>query len=242
MFNEPSTHFTPSPSSRGGGEGEEEGGALIAQSAIKLLMFDFSGTLAYLSKPIDFKGFFSSLENFGLEIETDAEMKAFATLFADLLGFAKDWLDFSEKIFVEYVEKPERETIEKLARFLEKNISFELYDDVKEILDLPVQKAILSANARFLIEHLGLDKIAKIFTPKETKFLKPDPRAFLVPLEEFRIKPEEAVMVGDELERDLVPAKNLGLEVILIDRQNKIKNSPVRKINSLTELKQILGP
>ena len=84
---------------------------------LKLIWFDFSGTLAYLSKPIDFKGFFSALKNFGIEIVTDEEIKAFATLFADLLGFAKDWLDFSGKIFVELVEKPEREMVEKLSRF-----------------------------------------------------------------------------------------------------------------------------
>jgi HAD superfamily hydrolase (TIGR01509 family) len=207
---------------------------------LKLILFDFSGTLAYLSKPIDFKGFFDSLKNFGLEIETDEEIKAFATLFTDLLGWARDWLDFSEKIFVEYVEKPEREAVEKLARFLEKNVSFKLYDDVKEILDLPVQKAILSANARFIVESLGLDKFAKIFTPKETKFLKPDKRAFLASLKKLKVKPEETLMVGDEIERDLIPAKELGMEVVLIDRENKIENPPVKKINSLKELKNIL--
>ena len=219
LFNESSTHFT---------------------ATIKLLLFDFSGTLAYLSKPIDFKGFFESLKNFGIEISTDEEIKTFTSLFADLLGWAKNWLDFSEKIFEEYVEKPEREMIEKLAKFLEKNISFELYDDVKEILDLPFKKAILSANARFLIENLGLRKFLEIFTPKETKFLKPDPRAFLTPLKKLKVKPEETVMVGDELERDLIPAKNLGMEVILVDRENKIKDSSVKKINSLKELKNFL--
>ena len=208
----------------------------------KLILFDFSGTLAYLAKPIDFKGFFESLKNFGIEIETDEEIKAFTTLFADLLGWAKDWLDFSEKIFKKYVEKPEREAIEALAEFLEKNISFELYDDVKEILNLPFKKVVLSANARFLIENLGLGKFLKIFTPRETKFLKPDPRAFLTPLKKLKVKPEETVIVGNELERDLIPARNLGMKAILIDRENKIKKAPVRKISSLAELKQILGP
>jgi HAD superfamily hydrolase (TIGR01509 family) len=206
----------------------------------KLILFDFSGTLAYLRKPSDFKEFFDSLKSFGIEISTDEDIKAFATLFANLLGWAKDWLDFSEKIFEEYVEKPERETIGNLARFLEKNISFELYNDVEEILDLPYKKAILSANARFLIEGLGLEKFLEIFTPKETKFLKPDPRAFLTSLKKLKVRPEETLVIGNELERDLIPAKNLGMEAILIDRENKIKNSPIRKISSLKELKNLL--
>ena len=208
----------------------------------KLILFDFSGTLAYLAKPVDFKRFLTSLKNFGIEIETEEEVKAFTSLFADLFGWAKNWLDFSEKLFEEYVEKPEREVVEALAEFLEKNLSFELYDDVKEILDLPFKKAVLSANARFLIENLGLGKFLKIFTPRETKFLKPDPRAFLTPLKKLKVKPEETLIVGNELERDLIPARNLGMEAILIDRENKIKKAPVRKISSLVELKQILGP
>jgi len=195
----------------------------------KLILFDFSGTLAYLSKPVDFKEFFDSLKKFGIEIARDADIKAFATLFADLLGFTKDWLDFSGKIFIEYVEKPEREAIGKLAKFLEKNISFELYDDVKEIINLPFRKVILSANARFIVEGLGLEKFAKIFTPRETKFLKPDPKAFLVVLEKLKLKPKETIMVGDEVERDLIPAKNLGMEAILIDRENKIKDVSILK-------------
>lgn len=203
-------------------------------------MFDFSGTLAYLAKPIEFKRFFKFLKNFGIAIESDKEEKAFTSLFANLLGWTKNWLDFSEKLLKKSLKSPEKKKIEKLASFLEKNISFELYDDVKEILNLPFKKTILSANARFLIESLGLGKFAKIFTPKETKVLKPDPRAFLTPLKKLKVKPEETIIVGDELERDLIPAKNLGLKAILIDRGNKIKKAPVRKISSLTELKNIL--
>jgi len=206
----------------------------------KLILFDFSGTLAYLSKPVDFRGFFESLKNFGIEIETDEEIKALATLFADLLGLAKNWFNFSEKLFEQYIGKSGREAILGLANFLKENIVFELYEDVKEIMDLPIQKAILSANARFIVESLGLGKFAKIFTPKETKFLKPDPRAFLFPLKKLKVKPKETLMVGDEIERDLIPAKNLGMEAILIDRENKIKNSPIKKINSLAELRNIL--
>ena len=98
----------------------------------------------------------------------------------------------------------------------------------------------MSANARFLIKSLGLEKFAKIFTPKETKFLKPDPKAFLTVLETLRVKPERTLMVGNEIERDLIPAKRLGMKVILIDRENKIKNTQIKKINSLEELKIIL--
>jgi len=207
----------------------------------KLILFDFSGTLAYL-RSFDLEEFFSYLEKFGLIFLTEREKEDFIKLCQTLWGWAKDWNNLSYRLLKNYIGKPTQSLVKNLSEFLKEKIIFELYEDVKEIIDLPFQKAILSGNAKFIIEDLGLEKFAKIFTPKETKFLKPDPQAFLTPLKEMKTKPEEALMIGDELERDLIPAKNLGLEVILIDRENKIKNSPVKKINSLKELKEILGP
>jgi len=132
------------------------------------------------------------------------------------------------------------EKTQALADFYKENLVYKLYDDVKEIVNLPFQKAILTSGAGFLIKKLGLEKFAEVFTPKETKFLKPDKRAFLVVLEKLKVKPEEALMVRDEIERDLIPAKNLGMGAILIDRENKIENAPFKKISSLKELKNLL--
>jgi len=207
---------------------------------LKLILFDFSGTLAYIRQP-DPKEFFLTLDNFGIKIETPEEIESFASLFAGLLGFTKNWLDFSEKLFKKFVKEPGREVIKNLADFFSKTIIFELYDDVKEIFALPFQKAILSANARFIVESLGLQRFAEIFTPRETKTLKPDPKAFLVVLNKLKVKPEEVLMVGDEVERDLIPAQKLGMKTVLVDRENKVKDYSGIKINSLREIKNILG-
>lgn len=209
---------------------------------IKLLLFDFSGTLAFVSNPRNVKKFFSSLEDFGIKIKTEGEEEHFTSVFTNLLGKAKNRLDFSKKLLLELVGKVDKDVAENLANFLKENFAFRLYDDVSQIIDLPVKKAILTANARFLLEELGLGKSFEIFTPKETKFLKPDPRAILVVLKKMKVLSNETLMVGDEIERDLMPAKNLGMKAILIDREDKIKNSPFEKIHSLKEFKRILGP
>ena len=46
-------------------------------------------------------------------------------------------------------------------------------------------------------------------------------------------------MVGDEVERDIMPAQKLGMKAILIDRNNSVKlnNPSFPKIHSLKELK-----
>jgi len=207
--------------------------------SLKLILFDFYKTLGFDICKVDPKEFFTFYQKLGIDLSDKEKFQKFNILFGKVIGYTKNWLECCQEL-LKGLGMPDFEKAKTLADFYQKNLSYQLYDDVKEIFDLPFQKAVLTAQARFLIEHLGLDKIAKIFTPKETKFLKPDPRAFLVPLKEFGIKPEETVMVGDEVERDLIPAKNLGMEVILIDRENKIENPSVKKISSLKELKNLL--
>jgi len=207
----------------------------------KLILFDFYKTLGYSVFKIKPREFFSFYKKIGIDLKTEKDLKSFTTTFAGLMGYATSWVDLSKKLLEKFLKNPTPEKIEALADFYKENIVYQLYDDVKEIINLPYQKAILSANAKFVIENLGLEKFAKIFTPRETKFLKPDPRAFLVVLKTLKVKPKETLMVGDELERDLIPAKKLGMTAVLIDRENRVENPPVKKISSLIELKQILA-
>ena len=207
---------------------------------LKLILFDLFGTLVFPVEKIKREDFFAFYQKIGIKLKTKEDIDLFTSTFTDLMTESDNWQDFSQKLLGKFIPKAGEEIINKLANFYQENLVYQLFDDAKEIINLPCQKAILTSAAQFLFSSLGLEKYFQIFTPRETKFLKPDERAFLYPLEKLGVKTEEAVMVGDEIERDLIPAKNLGLEVILIDRQNKIKNSPVRKINSLTELKQIL--
>ena len=204
----------------------------------KLIIFDFSGTLACFKK-YDPKEYFSCLAELGLEIKNEGQMKLFHNLFSQSLVHALDWFDFSRKMLDGFSLKIDKEKFDKLTEFFKKRTTPELYNDAREVIDLPFPKAILSTGARFLIEAV-FPKGFEIFSPKETKFIKPDKRAFLCVLEKMKKRPEETIMIGDEIERDLVPARELGMEVILIDRENKISNPSFKKINSLAELKKIL--
>jgi putative hydrolase of the HAD superfamily len=49
-------------------------------------------------------------------------------------------------------------------------------------------------------------------------YRKPDPRLFFKALEILRLPAEQAVYVGDNVERDICGAKNAGMEAILINR------------------------
>ena len=202
----------------------------------KLIIFDFSGTLAYFKKS-DQKNFFSGLADFGIAIKAE-EAKSFNRLFWKMMSEARNLEDFSKKLLSYFSVKNDREVVEKATIFFNEFVSFELFDDVREIINLPVNKVILSSAADFLIERDELKDFI-VFGSQKSQFQKPDPRAFLAVLNKLGIDPELAVMVGDEAERDLVPAQKLGIETVLIDRKNEEKNYSGKKISSLKEIKKL---
>src|SRR4051794_28906047 len=57
-------------------------------------------------------------------------------------------------------------------------------------------------------------------------FSKPDPRLFLRACEDFGVRPDACVMVGDRIDNDIVPAKWLGMHAILFRTGRHIDQQP----------------
>ncbi|MBO8131783.1 MAG: TIGR02253 family HAD-type hydrolase [Candidatus Marinimicrobia bacterium] len=53
-----------------------------------------------------------------------------------------------------------------------------------------------------------------VMTFEDTNLRKPNPKPFQLTLERLEIKPEEAIMVGDWVERDLIGAKKVGMKTV----------------------------
>jgi len=73
--------------------------------------------------------------------------------------------------------------------------------------------------------------------------LKPNPKIFYLPLKKLKVKPFEAVMVGDSMRTDMIGAKRAGLKTILLDRKNKFKGKKPEVdavIHSLNELNKVI--
>ncbi|MBI4174094.1 MAG: HAD family hydrolase [Candidatus Aenigmarchaeota archaeon] len=69
--------------------------------------------------------------------------------------------------------------------------------------------------------------------------LKPDKALFRRMLKSLGVRPEEAVMIGDTIRADIIPARQLGMKAIFIDRRNK--HPKIReKITTLKGLEKIL--
>ena len=63
-----------------------------------------------------------------------------------------------------------------------------------------------------------LAHVPEIVTPADARAWKPDPGIFLHALQCLAVKPEEAVMIGDDYEKDIVPAARLGLRTHWVRR------------------------
>jgi HAD superfamily hydrolase (TIGR01549 family) len=78
-----------------------------------------------------------------------------------------------------------------------------------------------------LEKHSILDCFTYRFTQDDFSITKPDPRYYEQILKKCGVTPEECIMVGDRIDKDVIPAKQLGMKTILI-RMGLYKNQQPR--------------
>ena len=98
-----------------------------------------------------------------------------------------------------------------------------LYDGVHDVLSGLYGKYKLgiianqSLGTQERIDNWGIGKFFDVvMASAEAGFAKPDPKIFTAALEKAGCEPEEAVMIGDRLDNDIIPAKKLGMKTIWI--------------------------
>jgi putative hydrolase of the HAD superfamily len=76
-------------------------------------------------------------------------------------------------------------------------------------------------NVATLCREAGLaDSIELILDSTEIGISKPDPEIFRIALGKLNLMPSQLVFVGDSYERDIAPAKKLGLRTIWLKGPN----------------------
>jgi putative hydrolase of the HAD superfamily len=99
-------------------------------------------------------------------------------------------------------------------------------------------KALLNSNGFDLKKYFN-----EVVFSYETGLLKPNPKIFSLALKKLKLKPEEAVMVGDSVRTDVNGARKAGMKAILIDRKRKNNGKKLnadRVIHSLNELEEVI--
>ncbi|MCR5323277.1 MAG: HAD family hydrolase [Lachnospiraceae bacterium] len=115
-----------------------------------------------------------------------------------------------------------------------------LFDDVKpffERTELPIY-VLSNDDLCYLEDSMRLKCLnpAGIISAETVKACKPNRLIFEKALEVAGVKPEEAVLIGDSVTSDIIPAKSLGITPIYISRKEGKEPEGVRVISSLDEL------
>ena len=99
----------------------------------------------------------------------------------------------------------------------------ELYPDTVNCLQALAKKYHLgiianqSPGAEKRLEAMGIRRYFEVIVSSaEEGVAKPDPRIFRIALDRAGCAPEQAVMIGDRVDNDIVPAKQLGMKTVRI--------------------------
>jgi putative hydrolase of the HAD superfamily len=136
-----------------------------------------------------------------------------------------------------------------LGKLMKLELKLVLFDDVLPALahlrELGLILGLISNVDRDitpLCQELGLSALLQVVvTSQEVGFNKPQPEIFQAALKRAKVKPAEAIYVGDQHQIDVVGANKVGMRGILLDRGGyfeDITDSP--RISSLTQIAEHL--
>lgn len=87
------------------------------------------------------------------------------------------------------------------------------------------------------LRKTGIDGFFEVITTSsEYGFSKPDKRLFEAVVSRFAIDKKDIVMVGDQVEKDVLPCLEIGIDAIWLNRNGKANRYDVAEIKSLNEL------
>lgn len=123
-----------------------------------------------------------------------------------------------------------------------------VYSTLNKLLKLGISMGILSdapaKEAWLRLAYLNFHHIADaVVTFEDTGERKPHKAPFLAVLKKLEVRPEEALMVGDWAERDIVGAKNVGMKTAFArygDTFNTEEHNADYELNDISELIDII--
>ena len=175
---------------------------------------------------------------------------------ADLAGIPFEKVYDMAMAYYRLNKKGDLETARELGVTLPKWHSEDefLYDDAVQCLETLSQRykiGVIANQALGTKERLGHQGILKyidfIIASAEEGVAKPDRRIFELALERSRCEPANAIMIGDRIDNDIIPAKRMGMTAIWIKQGfgqywniQQEAEKPDLVVNSLTELGSLL--
>jgi len=202
---------------------------------VKAVLFDVHGTLVYENHPTTEIELSDYLFSRGYEVSPHQVRAAWAYVaFIDYPRYGyKGWRSYFSRIFWRLGVKVDEETLMAVVNLLESR-PYKLYSDAAQAVPKAKQNGFKTATvttiARFQFEK-ALEPIKACFdfmmTGYEAGCDKSNPRMYMRLLEILNVEPSEAIVVGDNLELDVLIPGRLGIGSIFLNRQGRKEGSSV---------------
>jgi HAD superfamily hydrolase (TIGR01549 family) len=226
---------------------------------IKAVLFDFYNTLASYYPPRE-EVYINACHELGVDVEAKALFSSLAT--ADIFYRNENSRSPIEKkspqeqinFYIEYitriiggagVEISRDAALKILAKIREYKWEFKVYDDALPILETLKNRGLIlglisnvAQDMEATYTRLGLQPYLNFkVTSAEVGYDKPRPEIFLAALKKAAVKPAEALYVGDQYQIDIMGARGVGIEALLIDRNDYFPDiTDCPRIRSLAEI------
>jgi putative hydrolase of the HAD superfamily len=196
---------------------------------VKAVLFDLHGTLVYNEKPVSEAEILEYLSSRGHEVSPQ-QLKA-SWSFVAFVDYPRygygSWRSFFSRVFWRLKVKVDEETLGKVVKLLDGR-PYKLYSDATEAVvkakEHGFKTAIVTTIAYFQFKE-AIRPIRKYFdlimTGYEAGCDKSNPKMYKRILEILKVKPHEAVVVGDDVQLDILLPKSLGINTIFLVREGK---------------------
>ena len=196
---------------------------------IKAVLFDMHGTLVYNDNNVtdaEISGYL-----FSRDYEVSPQQLRAAWAFVSFVDYPKygykNWCSFFSRIFWRLRVKVDRKTLFNIVGLLGSR-PYRLYSDAAESVLKAKRNGFKTATVT-TIAHFQFNKALEpirdwfdfIMTGYEAGCDKTNPKMYKKVLEVLSVKPEETVMIGDDVPIDILLPKRLGINAILLDREGK---------------------
>jgi HAD superfamily hydrolase (TIGR01509 family) len=210
---------------------------------INHLLFDAANTLIH--KPTLWDKWIVTLKKYGYEIPLD-KLKHDHKQISEVIRFpdqtSKDfYAHFNSELLYSLGIIPEQNLLTEIFQACT-YLPWEKFDDTIVLNSLNRPLSIISnfnKNLTGTIENLFGDLFQKIIISENYGVAKPDIRFYELALKELEIEPDSILYIGDSLKLDMEPAAKIGMNTLLIDRNNMYPFYS-KRITNLSDLLQHL--